>query len=189
MLSTTRYDILFVISLVLTVLTRTSLLYCYDQLGYWAHLYCRSSFSSLLERSNAIWIGWFRSQLLLVSSLPLEDKPIDYRWVDKTKWNSDGTLECYKAHLVAKDYTQLDGIDYHDFFPTAKMIINHCLLALVVAQNWSLYQLDVCNAFLHIDLHEEIYVSTTQFSMTRGEHSVSPQQTVILKVCLLLLVC
>lgn len=39
------------------------------------------------------------------------------------------------------------------------MTIVHCLLAVAAAQDWSLYQLDVHNAFFHDDLHEEIYIS------------------------------
>lgn len=79
----------------------------------------------------------------------------------KIKRHSDGTFKDYKAHLVVKGYTQLEGIDYHDtFFPTANMIIVLCLLALVVAQNWSLHQLDVHNSSFHANFHEKIYDST-----------------------------
>jgi hypothetical protein len=69
-----------------------------------------------------------------LTSLPPGKKPIGCRWVYKIKRHSDGTIEPFKAHLVAKGYTQLEGIDYHDTFsPTAKMIIVHCLLALAAA--------------------------------------------------------
>ncbi|XP_021829820.1 uncharacterized protein LOC110770048 [Prunus avium] len=43
--------------------------------------------------------------------------------------------------------------------PPAKMVTIRSLLALAAASSWPLHQLDVHNASLHGDLHEEIYMT------------------------------
>jgi len=42
-------------------------------------------------------------------------------------------------YLVAKDYPQLEGIDYLDtYFLIVKMTIVHLFIAIIVTQNWFL---------------------------------------------------
>jgi len=108
-----------------------------------------------------------------LTSLPYGKHPISCYWVYKVKQHFDGTIERYKARLVAKSYTQLDGIDYHDIFsPITKMTIICYLLALTAAQDWSIHLLSVHNAFLHGDLHKEIYMSPPCGFRRQGENLV-----------------
>ncbi|XP_057953894.1 uncharacterized mitochondrial protein AtMg00820-like [Malania oleifera] len=59
----------------------------------------------------------------IVTSLPPGKKPIGCKWVYKVKYKSDGSVERYKSKLVAKSFTQKEGLDYIDTFsPTAKML-------------------------------------------------------------------
>lgn len=57
---------------------------------------------------------------------------IGSKWVYSIKVKSDGSLDRYKACLVAQGFTQEYGIDYEDIFaPMAKTITVRTSLAVV----------------------------------------------------------
>jgi hypothetical protein len=73
---------------------------------------------------------------------------IGCKWVYKIKTKFDGTIEWYKAHLVAKGYAQEYGIDYKETFAPVIRITSVCsLLVIAAVHQWSLFQMDVKNVF------------------------------------------
>ncbi|GJS29151.1 ribonuclease H-like domain-containing protein [Tanacetum coccineum] len=87
--------------------------------------------------------------------LPEGRKAIGSKWICKVKFRSSGEIDRYKARLVAQGFGQKEGIDYEKTFsPNVKMVTIICLLNIVVSMSWSVFQLDVNNAFLYGDLEE-----------------------------------
>ena len=85
--------------------------------------------------------------------------PLGRKWVYSIKVRSDGSLDHYKAQLVALGNNKEYGVNYEETFaPMAKMITVCTILALAASSDWPLHQMDVKNAFLHGDLKKCIYM-------------------------------
>ena len=63
-------------------------------------------------------------------------------------------IDCFKAHLVARGFTQIFGLDYDETFSP---VVRPTTIQLVTF-NWKIRQLDVKNAFLHGNLKEIVYM-------------------------------
>lgn len=91
-------------------------------------------------------------------SLAKDHNVIGCNWIYKTKLKQDGSLDRCKARLVVKGFKQSHDINYNDSFNlVAKMSTIHIVLSVVVSSGWSLHQIDLQNALLHVHLEEDIY--------------------------------
>jgi hypothetical protein len=79
--------------------------------------------------------------------------------VFKLKRKADGSIERYKAMLVAKGFRQRYGFDYEETFShVIKPATIRLILSSTVSQGWSLRQLDIQNAFLHGQLEKTVFM-------------------------------
>jgi hypothetical protein len=142
-----------------------------------AHLrdyFCFSAVLSLHEShtyreacTNPLWQQTMTEELQALEKthtwdlvdLPHGKSVIGCKWVYKTKTKSNSSIERYKTRLIAKGYAQEYGIDYEETFaPVARITSVRSLFAIAAVHQWSLFQMDVKNAFLNGDLTEEVYM-------------------------------
>ena len=87
-------------------------------------------------------------------------KVLGSKWVLRIKHGPDGTIQKYKARVVAQGFTQIEGVDYDKTFaPVAKLASLCAVLALATELNWEVHQMDVKAAYLNGELEEEIYMA------------------------------
>ena len=86
-------------------------------------------------------------------------RPIQTKWVYKTKRDSSGEVVKFKARLVAKGFTQRFGIDYDETYsPVVRYTSVRMLIAYAAQFRMRIHQMDVVTAFLQGDVDTELYM-------------------------------
>ena len=94
-----------------------------------------------------------------VVPIPEGVKPITSKPVLRVKFNAAGEIERYKVRIVARGFTQREGVDYNEVFaPVANLESIRIICALAAKYDLELDQLDVSTAYLNGELEEELYM-------------------------------
>ncbi|KAJ1589499.1 hypothetical protein NDA15_005948 [Ustilago hordei] len=90
---------------------------------------------------------------------------VDSKVVLWLKLDADGVPVKHKARLVARGFTQREGINYQETFsPVAPLRVIRAILALAVQNNWEVHALDITMAYLNSMLKEAIYMKPPEGS-------------------------
>ncbi|KAJ2911698.1 hypothetical protein MD484_g8716, partial [Candolleomyces efflorescens] len=95
-----------------------------------------------------------------VVEIPAGIKPISSKPVLRIKTDSTGKVERFKIRIVARGFTQKEGIDFKaTFSPVANLESIRLILALAAQYDLELDQMDVTTAYLNGVLEEDLYLS------------------------------
>ena len=126
------------------------------------------------------WDQWHRAMKDEVKALqdnetwnlvrpPTDRDLIPGKWVYKVKFGPSGQVDNNKARYLAKDFKQVEGLDYFETFaPTCKPETFRILLQLSAKQGHVIHQFDVKTAFLHSPIEEEVNLEQPQEFVKRG---------------------
>jgi hypothetical protein len=105
-----------------------------------------------------------------IVELPARRKSIGSKWFFKKKFNAEGKVEKYKSRLLAKGYSQVEGIDFGDIFSlVAKLTSIRFILSIVVAFDLEVEQMDVKTTIQNGDLKEENYMKQLEGFVVKGK--------------------
>ena len=92
------------------------------------------------------------------------------KWVYTIK-SGPNNEETYKARYVAKGYSQIPGVDYHETFaPTARMSSIRVLVQHAVQNSMIVHQMDFKAAYLNAPIDCDIYVEQQKGYEKTGEN-------------------
>lgn len=122
---------------------------------------CASEFKSMLHNKVFVW-----------AQLPQGLTALPSKWIFTIKRRLDGTVDKYKARIVAGGHKQRDGIDFQETYaPVAKFVSLRILLAMAALDDLEGEQCDIVTAFLYGELYETVYMrSPPGITPKPGDH-------------------
>ena len=123
-------------------------------------------------RSRSDWPKWREAMDREIATLqaagtwidvprPSDKNVVGSKWVFRIKRKADGSIDKYKARLVARGFTQIYGVDYFSTYsPVAKLTSFRTILAIAAHHDWEIESFDFNGAYLNgeLDAKEQIFM-------------------------------
>lgn len=114
-----------------------------------------------------------KNETWTLKNLPRGQKVIGCKWIYNKKRDSNDNVNKYKARLVARGYTQREGVDYFDTFA---LVVHYesirMLLAIAAKEDYEIKQFDVTTAFLYGILKEIIFMEQPQDFVDKSKSNI-----------------
>ena len=127
------------------------------------------TYKEAMSRPDAdMWKAACAEELLAFAKAELYDgvecpqnrKVVGCKWMFHIKRGAGGSIEWYKARLVAQGFTQVEGVDYSETFAPISKFASICtLLTLAALFDLEVDQMDIKSVFLNGKLDEEIFMA------------------------------
>jgi hypothetical protein len=94
---------------------------------------------------------------------PKRKDVVSSKWIYNIKHATNRSIEKHKARVVARVFSQKEGIDYEETFaPVARYTSIRTIIALAAKMKWKLHQMDVKTTFLNDVIEQEVYIEQPQ---------------------------
>ena len=131
-----------------------------------------TSFHEAISRSDRKqWYIAMKNEILSLEKMgtweyvprPQGANIIGMKFVYKIKQKADGSINRYKARLVAQGFKQVEGVDFKDndrYTPVTRMTAARIILSWAATMDYEIHQVDVKSAYLYGELNDDeiIYI-------------------------------
>ena len=110
---------------------------------------------AMLEEYDSI----MRNDVWEVVPRPMGKSIVTSRWLYKTKYAVDGSIEKHKACFVARGFSQVEVVDYDETFTlVARYTSIKSIITITTKMGWRIHQMDENTTFLNGFIEEEVYI-------------------------------
>nr|GEY02301.1 putative retrotransposon Ty1-copia subclass protein [Tanacetum cinerariifolium] len=133
--------------------------------------------ASLLDPKSKKWLDAMNvgmqsmkyNDVWVFVELPLNARTVGSKWLFKKKTDIYDAIYIFKGRLVAKGFTQTNGVDYEETFsPVADIRAIWILIDIAAYYDYEIWQMDVKTTFLNGHLFEKVYMEQLKALQKKG---------------------